>query len=168
MHAGFGPVRASQTVGSQVSYLHPESPTHFFTGTAATCTSLFKPTWIDSDLPEGGSEPAGSYDPAQLFWRHERLHRYTLRDYPRLIRLYQDERDAMETRFTDQALGLAGRSQTERSAFSEHCFSEAGDAEERWLAQVKAAQEGQRGGFLYQTAWRGFNKAMPAEVLDQE
>ncbi len=48
MHASFGPVRASQTVGSLVSHLHPEQATHFFTATAAPCTSLFKPAWIDS------------------------------------------------------------------------------------------------------------------------
>ncbi len=54
MHASFGPVRASQTVGSLVSHLHPENPTHFFTATAAPCTSLFKPAWIDTDLPGSG------------------------------------------------------------------------------------------------------------------
>jgi secernin len=162
MHAGFGPARASQSVGSQVSYLHPQRAAHFFTHTSAPCTSLFKPTWIDCDLPEEGIEPTGTFDPAHLFWRHERLHRYTLRDYPRLIRLYQDERDAQETRFVDQALGLADQSLAGRAAFARRCFTEAEAAEEQWLAKVKAMQADDRSGILYKSAWRGFNQAMPS------
>ncbi len=161
MHAGFGPVRASQTVGSLVSHLHPEKATHFFTATAAPCTSLFKPAWIDTDMPNGGSEPAGTYDPAHLFWRHERLHRSTLKDFPRLVRLYQDERDEIEAGFVTQALAMADRPVAERTTFVERCDTQAEAAEERWLAQVKAAPGTNRNGALFQAAWRGFNHSMP-------
>jgi secernin len=161
MHAGYGPVRASQTVGSLVSHLDPQNPTHFFTATAAPCTSLFKPAWTDADIPGSASEPAGTYDPQHLFWRHERLHRSTLRDYPRLIRLYQGERDQIETDFVAQALGIAARPAAERAAFVERCYAEAEAAEEGWLAQVEATQAANRTGRLFQAAWRGFNRAMP-------
>src|SRR3712207_7565806 len=40
MHAGRTPADTSQTTGSLVSYLDPEHPMHFATGTAAPCTSL--------------------------------------------------------------------------------------------------------------------------------
>jgi secernin len=39
MHAGFGPVRIDQTVGSLVSHLSSNSQTHWVTGTAAPCLS---------------------------------------------------------------------------------------------------------------------------------
>jgi secernin len=161
MHAGFGPVRASQTVGSLVSHLHPENATHFVTATAAPCTSLFKPAWIDTALLGSGSELAGTYDPAHLFWRHERLHRNTLKDFPRLIRLYQDERDEIEAGFVTQSLDLAGKPVMERAAFVERCYAKAEAAEERWLAQITAAQATNRTGALFQAAWRGFNRSMP-------
>jgi secernin len=161
MHAGYGPVRASQTVGSLVSHLDPEYPTHFFTATAAPCTSLFKPAWTDAEFPGSACEPAGTYDPQHLFWRHERLHRSTLRDYPRLIRLYQDERDQIEAGFVTQALGMAARPAAERAAFVELCYAGAEATEEGWLAQVKAAQATNRTGRLFQAAWRGFNRSMP-------
>jgi hypothetical protein len=45
-HAGWGPVRISQTTGSLVSRLTPGASTHFVTGTAAPCTSLFKPLYL--------------------------------------------------------------------------------------------------------------------------
>jgi secernin len=161
MRAGFGPVRASQTVGSLVSHLQPGKATHFFTGSAAPCTSLFKPAWIDTDLPGGGAEPAGTYDPSHLFWRHERLHRSTLRDYPKLIGLYQQERDEIEAGFVTQAIGQADQPATERAVFVEHCYAEAEAAEERWLAQRKTARASDRNGALFQAAWRGFNQSMP-------
>lgn len=161
MHASFGPVRASQTVRSQVSHLHPEKATHFFTATAAPCTSLFKPAWIDTGLPDEGSELAGTYDPAHLFWRHERLHRSTLKDYPKLARLYQGERDEIEAGFVAQALDIASQPVAERAIFVERCYAEAEAAEERWLAQVRAARADNRTGALFQSAWRGFNQSMP-------
>jgi len=100
-------------------------------------------------------------DAAHLFWRHERLHRSTIRDYPRLVRLYQDERDEIEAGFVTQALSMAGKPVTERVAFVERCFSVAEAAEERWLEQVKVERVANRTGALFQAAWRGFNQSMP-------
>ncbi len=161
MHAGFGPVRGSQTVGSLVSHLHPAHATHFVTTTAAPCTSLFKPVWTDTGVQDEPAELAGEFDPALRFWRHERLHRSTLKDYPKRAPLYQGERDALEAGFVSRALELADHPASERAAFVERCFSEAEAAEERWLAQVQAAPATSQPGLLFQAAWRGFNRSMP-------
>jgi len=48
MHAGFGPVRVSQTTGSWVAALKPGQAVHWATGTSAPCTSIFKPVWIEA------------------------------------------------------------------------------------------------------------------------
>ena len=102
MHAGYGPVRRSQTTGSMVSRLSTESPdTHFVTGTAAPCTSIFKPVWVDAPVPGTGPSPTDEADKESLFWKHERLHRETLRDYPTRIALYEDERDAVEAEMVE-------------------------------------------------------------------
>jgi len=161
MHASFGPIRGSQTVGSMVSHLHPHHATHFFTATAAPCTGLFKPAWNDTPLPGSGTQPAGTYDPAHLFWRHERLHRSALKDYPRLIGLYQEERDALEAQFVAQALNLAGESPAARAAFVERCYAQAEAAEESWLARLQAARAADRNSPFFRAAWRGFNQVMP-------
>ena len=125
MHAGFGPIRGSQSVGSMVSHLHPEQPTHFLTGTSAPCTSIFKPFWLDADLPDMGPMPEGHYDAATMFWRHEALHRATLRDYAALMPLYADDRDALERQFMEGALDCTKASVDERSAFAAQCFAQA-------------------------------------------
>ncbi len=158
MHVGFGPVRVNQTIGSMVSHLHPEHPTHFFTATAAPCTSIFKPAWIDAGLPEMGATPQGVYDPETLFWQHERLHRLTLQDYPRRIAAYCAERDELERGFVSRALELAAAPVEERRAFSEACFSAARQAEENWLERVRETPAQNSPGWLYRKAWDGFNR----------
>lgn len=95
-HAG-GLLAATQTTASWVSDLRPGVVRHFATGTAAPCTSLFKP--VDVSVPLDLGPPATDrYDPATLWWRHERLHRRVLRD-PAALRPLLAERDAIEARW---------------------------------------------------------------------
>ncbi|TLN23559.1 peptidase U34, partial [bacterium] len=82
MHAGYSPVRNSQTVGSLVAHLTAgQEPTYWVTATASPCTSVFKPVWISAGMPDTGPEPNARMDPETLWWQHEQLHRSVLRDY---------------------------------------------------------------------------------------
>jgi hypothetical protein len=111
MHAG-GLFAASQTTASFLVELRPGSGNArcFATGTSAPCLSLWKPV----PIPSGdGSLPAFSFGPTpgaepddSLWWRHERLHRLTMRDPARLAPLFLPERDALQKRFFDDAAGL--------------------------------------------------------------
>ena len=159
MHAGFGPIRGSQTTGSMVSHLCPDRPTHFVTGAAAPCTGIFKPVWLDAGLPAMGPVPKGTYDAASLFWRHERLHRTVLLDFPARLETYREERDTIEGRFIAEALECAGREVSERGGLSARCFTDADRAEERWLERVAEVPSGHRRPLLYELAWKGFNRA---------
>lgn len=167
MHAGFGPVRASQTVGSMVSHLDSDLATHFFTGTAAPCTSLFKPVWMDSGLPEMGPFPDGNFDPDTLFWRHERLHRETLLDYPRRMKVYQANRDQLESKFIEQSFRLSSASKAERAEFSAKTFQESDQAETGWWEEIKSLEIQKKNGFLYSLAWSGFNRSSSIQVGSQ-
>jgi len=158
LHAGLGPIRANQTTGSMVSLLHPDHPTHFMTGTAAPCTSIFKPFWLDAQLPDMGPQPTGTYDPKALFWRHEALHRATLSDYATRIKLYQGERDVLEQEFVAGAIDCVSGSAAERAAFSTKCLTEADAAEARWLESVSGARLQTRRNPLHTVAWRWFDR----------
>jgi dipeptidase len=158
MHAGYGPVRNSQTTGSIVSHLLPNLQTHWLTGTAAPCTSIFKPVWIDSGLPDIGPAPTGTYDNKTLWWRHEALHRMIIRDYPTRIELIREEQNEMEGAFTRTARGVAERGQSERGLFTKRCFSQAQETTLRWTEQVCMPKIRNNPSRLYQAAWRGFNK----------
>jgi dipeptidase len=158
-HAGYGPIRGDQTTGSMVVYLAPEGATHFLTGTAAPCTSIFKPVWTGVDLPDTGPEPTGIYDEAALWWRHETLHRATLLDFPARLALYAGERDQLEGEFVAGALACRTAPLDERAAFMRDSFARAAAAESEWRARVLAAEGAGHRGPLYSTAWASYNRA---------
>jgi dipeptidase len=132
--------------------------THYVTGTSAPCTSLFKPVWLGAEFPDTGPAPTGTYDETTLFWRHETLHRATLRDYATLVALYRDERDELERRLIQGARDYRDRPLAERAAYSTHCFSLADEAETRWTDRVLKTKPLKRPGLLYRLAWHNVNR----------
>lgn len=159
MHAGFGPIRISQSTASMVVLMDAARPLVFATGTAAPCTSVFKPFWLDIALPDMGPKPTEIFDPETLFWRHEILHREVIKNYGARIRTYQQERDEMEARFIEGAVPINDASKKDRSAYAAACFQEAAEAEIRWLDQVRKVPAKkavlQR---LNNWAWRNYNR----------
>jgi secernin len=98
-HAG-GLVVNTQTTASWVSELVPGQIRHWATGTAAPCTSPFKPVAVDEPVALG-PEPTDRADAASLWWRHERLHRRVLRDPRRWQPALTNEIHALEARWMD-------------------------------------------------------------------
>jgi dipeptidase len=173
MHAGWGPIRISQSTASMVVYLDEDRPIIFATGTSAPCTSIFKPMWMDASLPDTstalstslGPVPAGQYDPASLFWSHERLHRATMLNYSERIQAYESDRDALEEKFIRGAFEIAKSSAAERAEYTAECFRQASLAEEEWLGRVKKIPA--RKGGLNHNAWMKFNReaGLPDKLL---
>jgi secernin len=97
MHGG-GVLAASQTTASWVSELRADGAIHWATGTAAPCTSLFKPFRVEEPAPLG---PAADdrFDAHTLWWRHERLHRCAVRDPGTAFPLFEPERDEVQRRW---------------------------------------------------------------------
>ncbi len=157
-HFGFGPIRGYQSTGSMVSHLAPGKATHFLTATSAPCTSIFKPVWTDVDLPDSGPEPTDVHDGTSLWWRHEILHRATLRNYPQRIGLYAADRDALERGFIEGALACHAASSAERATFSAQCFARAEQAEAQWTERVLKSDGPDRWGPLYRTVWNAYNR----------
>jgi secernin len=159
MHAGFGPVRASQSTASMVVLLGEKRPTVFATGTSAPCTSIFKPLWVDAPLPDPGPAPTGIYDPATPFWSHERLHRAVLLNFPERIAAYASDRDALESKFVQGALKLVDAPVKDRAAYTAECFRQAAFAEEEWLERVQRVPTTKPfGRLLNDLAWTKFNQ----------
>jgi len=155
MHASLGPIRGSQTTGSMIASLEEGKPMVFVTGTAAPCTGIFKPVWVDAP-PSIGSLPTSKFDNETIFWAHEKLHRQVLRNYPARSTIFQKERDALEAEFIAGAEMLRDGSVEERKAFSETCFQKAAGIEKGWLEEVIKVPVNQK--FLHSLAWKGFNK----------
>lgn len=127
-HASWLPTRtAGQTTGSMVSRLAADGARHWMTGTSSPCLSVFKPA------PTGPLPGAGS-DPESLFWRHERLHRLTLRAYDAVRASFEAERQELEARALEAADATA--------AWAEHR-----DAAARWAGRAAALAPPPRGPF---------------------
>ncbi len=158
MHAGFGPVRVSQTTASMIVYLDKKRPLIFATGTSAPCTGIFKPFWMDtlSDF-EFGAVPGDCTD-SSLFWKHEKLHRAVLLNYPGRIKTYAADRDEMEKHFMSGAFELQNdnASAAKRREYSMGCFARSEAAEAEWLKRVEKVSV--KKSFFYGGAWENFNK----------
>jgi len=159
MHAGYGPVRTSQCTGSLVAHLSPRGATYWVTATSAPCTSVFKPVWFDAGLPDLGPTPTGRYDPATRWWRHEDLHRATLRDYPAALAAYHTERDAVQADLLAAAAAAAGGTADDRRACTAEAFTRVDIAEAEWLHRLRTAARQRAGGGPHGRAWRGFDHA---------
>lgn len=166
MHAAFGPIRRSQSVASLIAHLKPGRFTFWATATSAPCTSIFKPFWLDSGLPEMGPLPRGEYDPESIFWCHELLHREILRDYPTRIKVIEGEREALETHFLAEVERLAEASPDERYHFSQHCLEQSNETEQHWLEAVRRLPIQDPPAWHYAIYWRGLNRMdrMPIEM----
>jgi secernin len=167
MHAANTLSRASQTTGSLVCHLRGDINTYWITGTAAPCTSIFKPFFFDAaGLSDVGPDPTGRYDEKSLWWGHERLHRALLMDYRTRIALIDEGRDELEKRFVAQESAIAAEglklSAPERkkrlAAFSQGCFEEAGEAERRWTEAVVKAPIKKRPSAIFRAFWKKQNE----------
>ncbi len=159
MHASFGPVRISQTTGSMISQLSKSGDTHWLTGTAAPCTSVFKPVWMDSGLPDMGPEPDGTYDEQTLWWRHENLHREILRDYATRIKVLQPKQSKLEADFLIALPDQAFSPVEERATFTRTCFEDVNKMEEEVLSTITNLPVRHARPALDKLAWSGFDKA---------
>ncbi len=158
MHQSSGPVRISQTTGSMISHIQGRNITHWLTGTAAPCTSIYKPVWLESGLPEKGVEPTGIYDHNALFWKHEDLHRLILNDYANRIKYFQPFRDKLEAEFMDGAKTINKSSQEERKAFSQECWEKAFNLTCQTIETLIHTQVSIRRNRLHQLAWKKLDK----------
>lgn len=157
MHAGAGPVRGSQSVGSMVVHLGPDLATAWVTATSAPCTGIFKPVWLDGGIPLDEPSPTGSYDSRCLWWRHEDLHRAVIQDYAARLSTFAQRRDDLEQEFFNLA-NQCGQDIPSRQGLSRECFLRAEEAEQQWLEGVNATPLQKTNRFYFQSAWKQFSK----------
>jgi secernin len=129
-----------QTTASWVADLAPRRIVHWVTGTAAPCTSLFKPVLLEIGMPSHGPKPGEQEDSSTLWWRHEQLRRSLDRADIALRDAFIEERHALEERFLDDVAhcpAISDRaSRDEARRIVEACWQEADAFEGKWHGRL--------------------------------
>lgn len=125
-HAGGGLLVASQTAGSWIAELSPQSIRHWVTGTAAPCCGLFKPVRVAEPL-DVGPRPTDHDDVRTLWWQGERLHRRMMRNPAAFLPQLAAQREPLERAWFETAVEPA------------EAFRQASAFTNRWIAAAQTA-----------------------------
>lgn len=157
MHAGFGPIRASQSTGSMVVEISNGFPKVWVTGSSAACLSIFLPVSIFHPTSLFEVIPDKTFDGKSLWWRHELIHRRIIKNYQSLKDEYQLERDEIEKQFINQTNGITN--DHDIAEFSVKASEIVENFLERWINLTAEKDSHSHNRFLYKSAWNGFNKS---------
>ena len=125
---------AAQSVGSMIVHLNDKARTAWVTGTSAPCTSLFKPINLDApDLPSYEA-PGEKYNHKSLWWKHERLHRTILKDYPNFINLIKQDQHIFENDLVEQ---YTTAEENQKKIISFKAFKTADLITNKWLRKIE-------------------------------
>ncbi len=146
---------ASQSVGSMVTHLSGNGNTAWVTGTSAPCTGLFKPiSMAEPNLPVE-SIPGAKYDVNSLWWRHEKLHRSILQDYPVRINLIKEEQREFEKTLINN---FPASTSSEKTDITLNAFKNAGALTTKWLTELNVSTVLSHNKFLYHRYWKKQNR----------
>ena len=147
---------ASQTTGSLIADLKPDIQTYWATGTAAPCTSIFKPIWFGENvLPADVRPPDRTYSDATLWWQHEKLHRCVLPDFPTRLAYYVQQRDELEQKWLEKAETISISQQWE---LTQTAFSQARHETLQWIDRVQSVSASNRNSWRYNHYWQRQNQ----------
>lgn len=143
MHRRDNPLGA--TTAAWVSELAPLRTVHWVTATAAPCSSIFKPVFLEAPIPAHGPLPGAVEDQCSLWWRHEQLRLALERGAEEEMSVYLQERDALEVRFEERISAFLASdgdpASASAAALVAECWREAGDWEYRWYDRLIPARE---------------------------
>jgi dipeptidase len=158
MHAGVSAKRLWQATGAMIADCGADGVMAWFTGTSGTDVSIFKPAFPGLDFPEMGPEPHETYEPSAMWWRHERLHRRVMADWPRLAPEVRADFEALEDGFFKEAAAIRRAPKPQQREFMLDCWRRAEEATARWIARLESRPV-PFANPAYRETWRGFNAA---------
>jgi dipeptidase len=153
MHAGFGPIRVSQTTGSMVVEQDDNHLVVWVTGSSAPCLSIFKPMKVTQDENYFGQSPQLEYDPNSYWWQQERIHRKLLLDYQGSSKEYIQERNDLERDFLTRM-----ENPDSQNEIIEKCFKDAIIFQQEWIEKLQKTEIKNKTNFLYSSEWKKNNQ----------
>ena len=158
MHAGPGEMRLWNACGAMASEVGPEGLIGWFTGTSGTCTSIFKPVFLGSDLPDMGTYPIETFDPRAMWWVGELLHRRAMADFDNAVPAIRRDFEALEDKFIVEAHGLLKATTREKQEFVQDCFHRAASATSEWIYRLAGRTDLRFEDQAFGKAWAQYNR----------
>jgi hypothetical protein len=120
--------------------------------------SIFKPVYFGVAMPETGPLPRETYTDGALWWKHEHLHRRAMASFQTLAAEIRASFERLEDEFFAEGRALIAAPAAQKTEFMRDCWRRAGDATDRWIADLE------RRNFTFQPAgfaatWDRFNHA---------
>ena len=163
-HAGNGLARkATQTTGSMVGHLTEKNSTFWATGTAAPCTSIYKPIWVlDDILPDLNPNISEIYDPDNLWWLHERLHRLINKDYFTRVNLISKEKYEIEQVLLNHV--YKGTVLSKRD-ICKKAFELSTQKTRDWIDRIKETPIKKRSNIIHRNFWNAQNRKCKIDMF---
>lgn len=162
MHAGPGPIRSSQTTGSLITQFKHDAITHWVTGTAAPCLSVFKPVWMNGGLPDIGPEPQQQFTKDSLWWEHEVIHRRVLKDFHARLSALEPNIEQVEDEINEWI--MAGKRNEECGQISKRAFQLEKDHYILWNDLLKKVKSEHKNASYYESYWKKNNQKVNIPV----
>ena len=167
MHCGPGEMRVWHACGAMASEVSPDGILGWFTGTAGTCVSIFKPIFLGVDLPDMGTSPIETFDPKAMWWQGELLHRRAMMDFDHVVPEIRKDFEALEDDFMAQSRAVIKGSTKEKKEFMNDCFHRAAEATAQWTRRLAGRKDLKFTDEAFGSAWEKINReAGLAELLD--
>ncbi len=164
MHAGPGPIRNNQTTSSLITQFSKDTMTHWVTGTAAPCLSVFKPVWLPSGLPDIGSEPTQYFSENNLWWRHELLHRRVLKDFAARKAVLEVQIKKLEGQIDELVASEKNVNTKALRQISIKSFQMEKEQFQIWNSAINHIKSDHRNAFYFKKYWRKNNQKVRIPV----
>ena len=152
---------ASQTCGSFIAQLTPRRNIFWVTGTAAPCTSLFKPVAFGEETLPPAPPPGALYDPASLWWKHEYLHRMILKDFRYRLSVIREDQKVFEKKWIKAATTPP---EDLYRKITRPAFSEAEALTDKWTREITEMTIRNRPRYYYRRYWNKLNRTAAIPV----
>jgi dipeptidase len=155
----------SSSAGSYVGHLADNVATHWLTGTAYPCVSVFIPVYLSGAGPSRiFSEGGAKYDDRSPWWIHEKLARVVQLDYLKRAPPLKNEIRKLQISFIKEANALRQQtmkhSKSEQKSlreFTDRCSKTVYDAIPKWISNSAGIGSNDMAPLSYRNYWNKLN-----------
>jgi dipeptidase len=164
MHAGLGPIRASQTTGSMVTSVSKQSMEIWFTGASSPCLSMFMPYQFGFEHPIINQQPDKVYEPDSYWWQQEIMNRLAIFCNNEILSKYRSELFEREKQLLISFEPVNKLTKDEVQVLINEAATESLLIRDKWKKDFEKSYALSNKSLFHQIAWKNFNKSANLKI----